>query len=206
MCRKKKTQRQIAMGWLRQTPEPAYFPEGYTVKNYDGSYEEKAQYYRIWNGKSGTEKEVLDAFKNCFENYHGCVPEKDVFFVLYGNEYVGTITAIHFKRKNMGYVHFVALREDFRGKGLSRALNYIAMKRIYDDGSKCAYLTTNEWRKNAIRSYINAGFLPLQNGKGRAETKEMIERWRKVYEDLELGELQMLDAKFRPMKKEELNG
>ena len=204
MCRRTKHKKQIAMGWLRQEPEPAYFPEGYTVKNYDGSYEEKRQFYRIWNSKEGSEKEVNEAFYNCFEHYHGCVPKKDVFFILYGNEYVGTITAIHFKRKNMGYVHFVALRDDFRGKGLSKALNYVAMKRIFDDGSDCAYLTTNEWRQNAIRSYIKAGFLPLQNGKGRAEKKEMIERWTKVYQDLDLGELKMLDAKFRPIKQEAL--
>ena len=204
MCKKKKHQKQIAMGWLRQVPEPAYFPEGYTVKNYDGSFEEKRQYYRIWHGKEGTEKEINETFYNCFEHYHGCVPKKDVFFVLYGDEYIGTITAIHFKRNNTGYVHFVALREDFRGKGLSRALNYVAMKKIYDDGSDYAWLTTNEWRKNAIRSYIKAGFLPLQNGVGRVEKREMIERWRGVYYELELGELKMLDKKFRPIKKEDL--
>ena len=204
MCKRKKSQRQIAMGWVREEPEPAFFPEGYTVEKYNGDPNQRKEFYRLWHGKYGAEKEVNDMFYREFENYHDCKPEKDVHFVKFGDEYIGTITAIHHPFGNLGYVHMVAIREDFRGKHLSRPLNYIAMKKIYEDGSKRAYLTTNEWRKNAIRSYIKAGFYPLQNGVGKAEQKEMIERWKKVYEELGLGELKMLDKHYKFIPREKL--
>ncbi len=204
MCFKPKHQRQIAMGWVRQEPVPAYFPEGYTVEVYNGDPRQKEEFFRLWNGRYGSEKEVNDMFYREFENYHDCKPKKDVHFVKFGDEYVGTITAIHHPFGNLGYVHMVAIREDFRGKHLSRPLNYIAMKKIYEDGSKRAYLTTNDWRQNAIRSYIKAGFLPLQNGTSGAEKKEMIARWKKIYEELDLGELQMLDRRYKLIPKEKL--
>ena len=203
MC-KKKHQRQIAMGWLRREPEPKYFPEGYTVVNYDGDPRQRAEFFRLWNDRYGTDAEVEQAFNSAFVNYRDCQPLRDVFFVKYGDEYVGTITAIHHPKGNQGYVHMVAIRDDYRGRHLSGALNYIAMRKIYDDGSSVAMLTTNEWRQNAIRSYIKAGFLPLMNGVGRAEKRQMVQRWRKVYRDLGLGEMQMLDKKYRLMSKEEL--
>ena len=204
MCFKPKKQRQIAMGWLRKEPTPAYFPDGYTVEKYNGDPNQKKEFFRLWNGRYGTEKEVNDAFYNCFEHYKDCVPKSDVHFVKDGDEYIGTITAIHHPRGNTGYVHMVAIREDYRGKHLSRALNYIAMKKIYDDGSERAFLTTNEWRQNAIRSYIKAGFYPMQNGVWKAEKKQMIERWKKVYKDLDLGELVMLDKHYKFIPKEQL--
>ena len=192
------------MGWIRKEPEPAFFPEGYTVEKYCGEQQQKREFYRLWRGEYGSEKEVNDMFYREFENYHDCKPTSDVHFVKYGDEYIGTITAIHHPFGNLGYVHMVAIREDYRGKHLSRPLNYIAMKKIYEDGSKHAFLTTNGWRKNAIRSYIKAGFLPLQNGVGKTEKQEMIDRWKEVYKDLELGELQMLDKHYRPIPKEKL--
>ena len=204
MCFKPKHQRQIAMGWVRQEPVPAYFPEGYTVEVYNGDPRQKKEFYRLWNGKYGSEKEVNDMFYREFENYHDCKPTKDVHFVKFGDEYVGTITAIHHPFGNLGYVHMVAIREDFRGKHLSRPLNYIAMKKIYEDGSKRAFLTTNDWRQNAIRSYIKAGFLPLQNGVGKEEKQQMISRWKKIYEELDLGEFKMLDKHYKLIPKEKL--
>ena len=204
LCVEKK-QRQLAMGWIRKEPTPAYFPEGYSVVTYNGDPRQKKEFYRLWRGEYGTQKEVDDLFRSSFEHYKDCVPEKDVHFVLYGDEYIGTITAIHHPKGNWGYVHMVAIREDFRGKHLSRPLNYIAMKKIWDDGCDHAFLTTDDWRKNAIRSYIKAGFYPFQNGQGKKEQKEMVERWRVLYDELELGKLEMVDKKYNFIPEEELN-
>ncbi len=190
-------QRQIRMCWLRKEPVPAYFPEGYTVENYNKSEEHRRAFYRLWEGKDGTKEQVDASMRSAFETYRDCIPEKDIFFVRYGGELIGTITAIYHPKENAGYVHMVALREDFRGKHLARPLNYIAMKKIYEDGGSYAYLTTNDWRENAIRGYIHAGFVPQMNAILPREKKKIIDRWRKIYEKLDLGELVILSRKKR---------
>ena len=44
----------------------------------------------------------------------------------------------------------------------------------------------------------------MQNGVWKAEKKQMIERWKKVYKDLDLGELVMLDKHYKFIPKEQL--
>ncbi len=195
--------RQIRMCWLRGTERPQKydFPEGYTVEHYNGDYDQKVQFYRLWCGKYGTDQEVRDMFGGAFEKYRDCVPEKDVFFVRYNGEIVASITAIYHKREKCGYVHMVCIREDFRGKHLSRPLNSLAMQRIWDDGGSYAFLTTNDWRENAIRSYIKAGFLPQMNAYMPKERQSIWQRWEAIYEKLELGEIQMLSMRRKPLSK-----
>ncbi len=54
----------------------------------------------------------------------------------------------------------VACHEAARGKGYGTLLNQIAVAVLKKEGMSTAYLTTDDWRIPAIKSYLRAGFIP----------------------------------------------
>ena len=198
--RKQKKPKHIEMGWLRAEPKPELFSDEYIVLNYDGSQIQQEAFYRIWMGRQGTKEEVFNAFSWYFGNVKDCNLKKDLFFVKHGNEYIATVTAIYHQKNNAGHVHCFAIRDDYRGKRLSYPLMYIAMKKIYDNGADFAYLSTDDWRKPAIKVYINCGFLPMMNEFWPHKKRKMKARWKNIYNELNLDSFKMLNKKYKPIK------
>jgi mycothiol synthase len=69
----------------------------------------------------------------------------------------------------------VACREDSRGKGYGTLLNKVAEYSLKKEGMQTAFLTTDDWRIPAIKSYICAGFIP------DLSTEDFKARWEKIY-------------------------
>jgi len=176
---------QLKMYWKRQKPEPVKLPEGFTVVNYKDESDIPAWIEICKNGLVGedaTRKNFEDAILGCDD----LVPEKDLFFIDYEGEHVATIAVIYHPDKNMGHVHMVSVRSDMRGKGLGNAINQIAVNKLYDDGCDYAFLTTDEWRKAAVKSYLSYGFQPVEYDEG------MYDRWVAVMKEYGIKELEML--------------
>ena len=85
-----------------------------------------------------------------------------VFVENESGEKVATATAFYdiFSRDNDGWMHWVAVRRDHQGKGLSKPLISYVLRLLRDLGYTCAKVSTqtNTWL--ACKIYLDFGFLP----------------------------------------------
>lgn len=109
----------------------------------------------------------------------GYVPD-GVFVIVKGSEVVATGTAIcnHEQPQNFGYVHMIGAKKGHSGKRLGYEVTAAVLRRLRDDGFTGAELTTDDFRKPAVKIYHELGFIPdLQ------VSEDMSERWIKLYEE-----------------------
>ncbi len=184
---------QLKMYWFPGTPikeEP--LPEGYSISNYKCEADKLAWVECCKDGLVGD-----DATEAAFDESilsRPLDPFKDVFFIDYNGEHVGTVTAFRDPAANTGDMHMVAIRTDFRGKKLSKYLSIITCKKLEAEGVEYIHLTTDEWRKGAIKGYLNAGFLPVEYDVG------MEERWSAVLAEYDFESVQMVNNDGTPYK------
>ena len=118
------------------------------------------------------------------EYYHSTMTKRPLyrddkcFFILENEEAVATLTVIYNYETKEGYIHMVACKECARGKGYGTLLNRVGEYTLKKEGMETAYLTTDDWRIPAIKSYLRAGFLP------DLSTDDFKERWKKIYEQI----------------------
>ncbi|MBR0509406.1 MAG: GNAT family N-acetyltransferase [Clostridia bacterium] len=186
---------QLKMYWLPDTPIPAYtLPEGYSFSNYRTEADKTAWVACCKNGLVGDDADE-GAFDGSITENENIDLYKDVFFLDHNGEHIGTVTAFVIKELGIGDVHMVAIRTDYRGKGLAKYLNYVAQEKLKADGVKYALLTTDEWRKGAVKGYLSANFLPVEYAMG------MTDRWQAVLEEYGIDSVQMLYEDATPYKK-----
>lgn len=183
---------QLKMYWMTDNDlEELTLPEGYEFVHYKGPED-----WHVWNecirtGEPLTPQEEADNFKREIFDFKDIVPEEDVWFLDYHGEHVGTVTSFIWS-SGIGDMHWVGIRPDFRGKGLSKYLSFIVQKTLKQRGAPFVSLTTGESRPWAVKSYLTAGFLPVEYAEG------MVERWEKVLDRFGIEEIQMLDEEAKP--------
>ena len=185
---------QLKMYWLKGTPiNEVPLPEGYSVSNYKTEADKLAWCECCKNGLVAD-----DADENTFDDRITKDPSiniyDDVYFLDYNGEHIGTVTAYKFLDRNAGDMHMVGIRTDFRGKGLAKYLNIITTKKLSAMGVDRIELTTDEWRKGAVKSYLSGGFLPVEYDEG------MEERWSAVLADYGIESVQMVNEDGTPYK------
>lgn len=104
------------------------------------------------------------------------------------------MTAFSDPNTRLGDMHMVGIRPDFRGKGLGKYLNQITLCHLRERDITAVFLTTDEWRVAAVKSYLRAGFLPVQYDVG------MQERWEAMLETLGIDHVQMLNEDGTPFR------
>ena len=104
--------------------------------------------------------------------------EDKTFFIVSDGEAAATLTVVCHPENMEGYIHMVACKEKFRGRGFGTLLNNLALKVLKDEGMETAYLTTDDWRIPAIKSYLRAGFVPV------IPDGDMDARWKAVFEKI----------------------
>ncbi len=178
---------QLKMYWLKGTPvADLTLPEGYSMVNYKECIEDKAAWVECCkNGLVGDDT-APEFFDECVADVDDCVPEKDVFFLDYEGEHIGTVAAIYHPDEKEGQVHMVGIKTEFRGKGLGKYLNNTAVKKLAQQDADYIYLTTDEWRKGAVKSYLTAGFIPVEYDEG------MKARWEWMLAELEVDSVDMV--------------
>ena len=184
---------QLKMYWFPDTPVfTAPLPEGYNIVRYCTEADKLAWVECCKNGLVGDDA-TAEAFDNSITNNENIDLFEDVFFLDHNGEHVGTITAFVIKERNVGDVHMVGIRTDHRGRGLSKYMLSAALNHLKNKGVRYALLTTDEWRKGAVKSYLTAGFLPVEYDEG------MIPRWEAVLEDYGIDSVQMVDEAGEPL-------
>lgn len=89
---------------------------------------------------------------------------------------IGTGTAWfgELEGERMGRVHWIAIRPEMQGRGLSRPLLSAVLTRMKELGHERAYLTTRSYRHAAISTYRSFGFRPYVRGETDAAA------WRSI--------------------------
>lgn len=85
---------------------------------------------------------------------------ENLFFVMLNGKPVATI-CILVEADGTGRVHMVGALPECRGRGVGKFLMDIANACLYECGCHRAFLTTDEHRIPAVKSYLRAYFLPV---------------------------------------------
>ena len=168
-------------------------PEGYSLSNFAGRADVDAWLACCRDGLVADDAGV-EAFAGAILDESDVEPKRDVFFIDYHGEHVGTATCFINSDEGAGDLHMVGIKKEFRDKGLSKYLVAEGLRRAFDRGAPYVFLTTDEWRENAVRSYLNAGFKPVQYGLG------MEDRWQAMLETLGVDSAEMVYEDATPYK------
>lgn len=174
---------QLIMRWKNDgTPrEPLSLPEGVTVK----TFPEIPEAERVWLDIVSYmyEEEDVDVYEEGFyrrvmtEHLH--YDEKHCYFLLVDGVCAATIAVICDYAKQEGYVHMVSCKPEFRGRGLGSLMNRLVIDVFKAEGMRTAWLTTDDWRIPAIKSYLRIGFEP-----DRESEPDFEARWQKIFESI----------------------
>ena len=88
------------------------------------------------------------------------------FYMMHGDKVIGSISAWfgdEHRGKQLGRIHWVIIRDDYQGKGLSKPLMSFACEKLKQLGHQQAYLTTHSDLIPAISLYLKFGFEPEIN-------------------------------------------
>lgn len=179
---------QLKMYWLKGTPiKEMTLPEGYSFSlNKCDEADMLAWIECCKNGLVGDDAD-FEAYENSIRYRRDCKEAEDVFFLDYEGRHIATIAAIFHPAENCGEVHMVGMIPEFRGKGLGKYLNNKAVEKLNAQNVDYIYLTTDEWRKGAVKSYLSADFKPVEYDEG------MTERWQAVLSEYGIDSVDMVN-------------
>lgn len=173
---------QLVMNWRNdgtQCTAPV-FPEGVALV----TFPELPNGREVWldivrfldpDGTPIAEDDYYDKAMLSYTHYR----EDQCYFLTVEGVPAATITVICDEAQKKGYIHMVASKPEYRGRGLGHLLNDVAVQVLKDTGMQTAYLTTDDWRIPAIKTYLKAGFVPDLDSE-----PDYKERWQKIYETL----------------------
>ena len=106
----------------------------------------------------------LDAWRRYYAGREAELPGRMLFLVDPAGEKVGTATAYYdvFGRDTSGdgWLHWVSLRRDAQGRGLSKPLIAAALRRLRELGYRRAKIPTQTTTWVAAKVYLDLGFRP----------------------------------------------
>lgn len=144
----------------------------YAVRTYCPG--DEAAWCRIMEGNVGTNWTV----QKCRENliWDSRFQAENLFFILHKGEPIASACAWRANDQSpaIGEVHMVAVLSEHRGKGLGHLLNALVLHRLKALGYQKAHLKTDDWRLAAIKTYLTAGFQPLNTHESHPERWEAI--------------------------------
>lgn len=136
-------------------------PSGYSIRGYEeGDEEAWLDIHRQADSHNGFPQ---GRFEEEFGGAPDLLPERQVYLLDAAGAPVGTATGWfdpEFREGDWGRVHWVAIRPNEQGKGLSRPLLAEVLRRLRRSRHRRAYLTTATFRLPAIRLYLRSGFYP----------------------------------------------
>ena len=175
---------------LREDP----LPEGYSFSRFRGDADIEPWVDCCRKGLVLDDETVEEAYACAVTNIPDVHPTEDIFFLDYEGEHIGTVTAFVYADTGVGDVHMVGIRPDFRGRGLGKYLNQKAISVLTQRGVPYMMLTTDEYRVSAVKSYLTAGFLPVEYDVG------MQDRWEQILETYGIDSVQMLYEDATPFR------
>ena len=167
---------QLVMRWRAADAVMPEKPDwgGFTCRTFNGTDEDKAKWALIIKESFGGDEWVKESFDGCM-NDHGKLEDDKLFIVEKDGDPAATLAVIPHWDKKEGYIHMVGCREKYQGLGLGTKINAMAVRCLLENGFETAYLTTDDFRIPAIKSYLRAGFYPdIIDDSHR-------ERWDEIY-------------------------
>ena len=166
---------QLRMVWKKGEVPGIPDIKGVALRTFDGSDKDIGIWLDIVAEGLTDGREDEAFFRSCMYG-HG-VLEFDKFFIIEcEGEPAATIAVICDYEKKDGYIHMVACKEKFRGRGIGNYMNAVAVRTLISAGMETAYLTTDDFRIPAIKSYLKAGFYPdIPDGEHK-------QRWDAVFD------------------------
>lgn len=160
---------------------PRALPEGWKYAFYRGTKEEIDDWIAICKcGLFGPEINE-ESFGKYILRWRDIVPEQDLFFVVNAEgKRVATTTYVRYT-DGTGYVHCVGSLPETRGRGVGHAMMAQALQMGEERGVLHSVLTTDDFRLAAIKTYLDAGFLPVLYHDPDSDMKA---RWDKVLAEL----------------------
>ena len=161
-------------------------PEGFSFRPFDGSEAQITEWVRLCNFGL-VEGATRDTFFETVADFPNIVAERDCFFVVdaEGN-YVATSTAVA-TPEGLGLVHMVASDPSTRGKGIGHAMLARTLSMIEERGMRVTELRTDDWRLAAVKTYLDADFLPVLLSDPESDHAD---RWDKVRAALHYREVE----------------
>ena len=142
---------------------PEYeFPKPYSVKWYRPGDEKR--WFEISKAADEYNNIVPETFREEFGADERTISKRQFFLLDAGKNYVGTCTSWfddNFSGEKFGRIHWLAIVPGKQGKGLSKPMLSLALKRLAELGHKNACLITSSARIPAISLYLEFGFIPL---------------------------------------------
>lgn len=179
--------KQLKMCWIvPEEPVNVNLPDGYTIETYRGEEDKAAWCDCCRDGRLIDETKGTAVFDQKIFAFKEIDAFRDVLFLMHQGRAVGTVTAF-VREDGDGDVHMVGICPEYRGKGLSGAMIRAAEKKLQRDGVKRVVLTTDEFRKSAVKCYLSQGFLPVDYD------TDMKERWAAMLDELGIECVPMLD-------------
>lgn len=136
-------------------------PEGYHYEMYQGTQEQIQDWIEICATGQLLAQNNYAEFERLILNYPDLVPEEDVFFVVDASGKRVATSAGVCESNGEGYVHMVGALPECRGKGIGHAMLFHSLELCEKKGCNKFVLTTDDFRLAAIKTYLDAGFVPV---------------------------------------------
>lgn len=121
-------------------------------------------------------------------------PYRDTYFIECSGKKVATFTAVpDMWSTGMGYIHMVACKKEYAGRGIGKYMVDCALKILSDIGRERVFLLTGDSRLAAVSLYLKAGFIPANDGRTPEQSREQLEIWRGLVDKLKVPSLDYLD-------------
>ena len=182
--------KQLKMIRYRAPVMPRPLPQGWGYVTYTGGEEEIADWITICREGlfgSGCDREK---FAKCIEGWRDLTPTEDLFFVLDADGHRVATAAYVKYADGTGYLHCVGSLPSVRGRGVGHAMLSHALEIGEKRGVPYTTLTTDDFRLAAIKTYLDAGFLPVL---WEDPDSDMRARWDKVLSNLHYRAVEYVD-------------
>ena len=172
-------------------PKGLELPEGFTLTKFVGKEDIPAWLAICGDGLVDTDADI-DHFDTTIVKTQGVEPYRDIYFIEKDGEKVATFAAVpNMGNTGMGNLHMVACKTAYRGLGIGKFMGDYCLQALKNAGVEKVYLLTDDFRIPAIKSYLSCGYLPVDyENDGDAD---MITRWQRIVNKLEIKELPILD-------------
>lgn len=169
---------QLKMIWNRgETPDTPDW-SGLVCRSFDGSDKDIESWLDIVQYGLTEKRQDKAFFYECMFS-HGELEYDKFYMVECDGEPAATLAVICDYDKKQGYIHMVGCKPGFRGRGIGNKLAMQAVCTLVSAGMETAYLTTDDFRIPAIKSYLKAGFVP------DIKDEEHKKRWENVFNTIQ---------------------
>ncbi len=166
-------------------------PEGFSVVKFSSEKDIDAWVEICSDGLIAADT-AYERFRCELVDIDGPDPYRDTYFIEKDGKKIATYTVVpNMWSTGMGYIHMVAVKSQFRGLGLGSFIADDSLRRLIEMGKDKIFLLTGDSRIPALSTYLKAGFLPVNYIDD--EGKDMLERWQKIADTLQLHNLKLLD-------------